>query len=51
MCKQSQPLLNSYLQESYAIKLLQPWLNIPKICDTGVVQTVHTVWTQLEKRN
>lgn len=38
-----QPLLNSHMQETYAIKLLQPRLNIPKL--------THTIWTQLENRN
>jgi hypothetical protein len=33
------------------VKLLQPRINIPKICDTRVVQITHTIWTQLEKRN
>jgi hypothetical protein len=51
ICKQKQPLLNSHMQESCMVKLLQPRINIRKICDTRVVQITHTVWTQLEKRN
>jgi hypothetical protein len=51
ICKQTQLLLNSHMQESCAIKLLQPRLSIPKICDTRIVQLAHTIWTQLEKRN
>ncbi|PNF43656.1 hypothetical protein B7P43_G18122 [Cryptotermes secundus] len=51
ICKQIQPLLNSHMQETCAIKLLQPRLNIPKVCDTRVVQLTHTIWTQLENRN
>jgi hypothetical protein len=39
------------MQESCAIKLLQPRLNIPKLCDTRIVQITNTIWTQLEKRN
>jgi hypothetical protein len=51
ICKQSQPLLNSHMQESCEIKLLQPRLNIPKVCDTRIVKIVNTIWTQLEKGN
>jgi hypothetical protein len=51
ICKQNQPLLNSHMQELCAVKLLQPRRNIPKSCDTRIVQLEHTVWSQLEKRN
>jgi hypothetical protein len=51
ICKQTQPLFNSHMQESCAVKLLQPRVSIPKICDTRIVQLTHTIWTQLEKRN
>jgi hypothetical protein len=37
--------------ESCAIKLLQPRLNIQKICDIRILQIIRTVWTQFEKRN
>ena len=43
ICKQSQPLLNSHMQESCEIKLLQPRLTIPNICDTWVVHIMHMV--------
>jgi hypothetical protein len=38
------------MQESCAIKLLQPRLNIPEICDTRILEITHTIWTQLEKK-
>ncbi|PNF42917.1 hypothetical protein B7P43_G12321 [Cryptotermes secundus] len=44
ICKQTRPLLNSHMQEACAI-------NIPRICDTRIVQLMHTIWTQLEQRN
>jgi hypothetical protein len=51
ICKQNQPLLNCYMQESCAVKLLQSQINISKVCDTRIVQLEFTVWTQLEKLN
>lgn len=51
ICKQTQPLPNSHMQETCVIKLLQPRINIPKICDTRTVQLKHTIWTKLEQRN
>jgi hypothetical protein len=51
ICKQTRPLLSSHMQEACAMKLLQPRKDIPKICDTRIVQLTHTIWTQLEQRN
>jgi hypothetical protein len=51
LCKQSQPLLNSHMQESCEVKLMQPRVGIPRICDMRVVHVDHTIWTQLETRN
>lgn len=48
LCKQKQPLLSSHSHESCAVKLLQPRKEIPKSCDTRVVQFKHTIWTQLD---
>jgi hypothetical protein len=39
------------MQEACAMKLLQTRIEIPKICDTRIVQLTHTIWTQLEQRN
>jgi hypothetical protein len=33
------------------VKLLQPRITIPQICDTRIVHISHSIWTQLEKRN
>jgi hypothetical protein len=51
ICKQNKPLLNSHMQECCEIKMLQPRLSIPKLCDTRIVQITHPIWTQLEKGN
>jgi hypothetical protein len=51
LCKQSQPLLNSHMQESCEVKLLHPRAKIPKVCDIRVVNVEHTIWTPLESRN
>jgi hypothetical protein len=48
ICKQKQPLLSSHVQESCAVKLLQPRRIIPKTCDTRVVHISNTIWTQLD---
>jgi hypothetical protein len=48
ICKQKHPLLSSYLQESCAVKLLQHRREIPKSCDTRLVQIRNTIWTQLD---
>jgi hypothetical protein len=50
LCKQSQPLLNSHMQESCEVKLMQPRVKIPRVCDMRVVHVDHTIWTQLEKK-
>jgi hypothetical protein len=49
ICKQQHPLSSSHLQESCAVKLLQPRTEIPKNCDTRLVQVKNTIWTQLVK--
>jgi hypothetical protein len=48
ICKQKQPLLSSHSQESCTVKLLQPRKEIPKSCDTRVVQLRNTIWTPLD---
>jgi hypothetical protein len=48
ICKQKQPLLSSHLQESCAVKLLQHRKEIPKSCDTRLMQVRNTIWTQLD---
>jgi hypothetical protein len=51
ICKQTQPLLNSHMQESCAVKLLQPRPNIPKICDSRIVQlNAHNLDTIRKKK-
>jgi hypothetical protein len=39
------------MQEVCVMKLLQTRIDIPKICDTRIVQLTHPIWTQLEQRN
>jgi hypothetical protein len=51
ICKQTQPLLNSHMQESCMVKLFQPRVTIQQICDTRIVHISHSIWTRLEKRN
>ncbi|XP_023723395.1 uncharacterized protein LOC111873154 [Cryptotermes secundus] len=48
ICKQDRPLLSSQLQETCVIKLLQKQKEIPKNCDTRIVQFRKTMWTQLD---
>jgi hypothetical protein len=48
ICKQQHPLLSSHLQETCALKLLQPRLKLPKNCETRLVQVKNTIWTQLD---
>jgi hypothetical protein len=48
ICKQRHPLVSSHLQESCAVKLLQTRIDIPKHCDTRLVQVKNTIWTQLD---
>jgi hypothetical protein len=47
ICKQKHPLLSSHSHESCTVKLLQPGREIPKSCDTRVVQLKNMIWTQL----
>jgi hypothetical protein len=48
ICKQKHPLLSSHLQESCEVKLLQRRRDVPKSCDTRLVQIRDTIWTQLD---
>jgi hypothetical protein len=48
ICKQTRPLLSSHLEEVCVIKLLQQRSEIPKNCETKLVQIKNTVWTQLD---
>jgi hypothetical protein len=48
ICKQQHPLLSSHLQETCAVKLVQPRLELPKNCETRLVQVKNTIWTQLD---
>jgi hypothetical protein len=48
ICKQTRPLLSSHFQETCVVKLLQTRREIPKNCDTRLVQIRNTMWTQLD---
>jgi hypothetical protein len=48
LCKQQHPLLSSHLQETCAVNLLQPRFELPKNCETRLVQVKNTIWTQLD---
>lgn len=47
VCKQSQPLLSSHLQDNCMVKLLQPKGSVPPSCDKRIVEISNSVWTQL----
>jgi hypothetical protein len=46
ICRQDRPLLSSHLHEACVVKFLQPQKEIPKNCDTRLVQIRKTIWTQ-----
>jgi hypothetical protein len=48
ICRQDRPLLSSHLQEACVVKLLQPRREIPKNCETRLVQFKSTIRTQLD---
>jgi hypothetical protein len=47
ICRQTCPLLSSHLHEACVVKLLQQRKEIPRNCDTRLVQIRNTIWTQL----
>jgi len=47
VCHQSEPLLSSHLQENCIVRLLQPRVSVPPICDRRLVELSNSVWTQL----
>ena len=47
VCKHGQPLLSSHLHENCMVKLLQPWGNVPTICEKRIVDISNSIWTQL----
>ena len=46
VCQQSEPLLSSHLHENCIVRLFQPRVSVPPICDR-IVELSNSVWTQL----
>jgi len=46
VCQQSEPLLSSHLHENCVVRLLQPRVSVPPICDR-IIELSTSVWTQL----
>lgn len=47
VCKQTQPVQLTHLDEECEAQMLKPILSIPGSCSQGIVELNHTLWTQL----